>query len=180
MAKKKKHKKPRKRSGLTVGIKSGKRKRPGRKSGLTKGMEGWRGALLASGIMRLTQGAVGYFARTQNKGEDLPKIKMIVPGAIALAASNGLIPVSGMFPAAVQALVDAAVDNTDFLKNIFDFKFMDKPRSAPAAVHGLRVNQLAAPMRSRSGLLASPEQMYSQRTPLDGLMAQRGGGMYNR
>lgn len=160
-----------KKSGLFVS-KSGKRKTR-RKSGGNLGLEGWKGALLASGLMRAVQGAVGYFAASQNMGQELPKVKIIVPGLIAVLAKNGMIPVPGMFPAAVASLVDSAVDNTKVLKDIFDFKFMQAKPKATAGLFALPESP-----RETSGLfLNAPMERsgYGKRSPVSDYMQERMG-----
>lgn len=164
-----------KKSGLFAS-KAGRRKTR-RKSGGNLGLEGWKGALLASGLMRAVQGAVGYFAATQNMGQELPKVKMIVPAAIAFLAKNGVIPVPGMFPAAVASLVDSVVDNTQVLKDVFDFKFMSAKPKATAGLFALPDNPretsglfLNAPM-ARSGINDS----YGKRNPVSDYMQERMG-----
>lgn len=165
MAKSKKKpakKKAKKRSGLMVGANamSGKKKKAKKKSGVTFGQKqkSWKRALLASGIMRLASGGVAYIAQSQNMGQELPKIKVAVPLAVAVLSYNDIIPSPDMFPAAVQGLVDAAVDNTQILKDIFDFKFLQKKPAAASGPlrqvpqQGVIMQRLQAPeIRARSG-----------------------------
>lgn len=159
-----KKKKAKKKSGLTIGANamSGKKKHKAKKrSGHSFGSKrkSWKRALLASGIMRLASGGAAYLAQTQNLGQELPKVKILVPAAVAGLTYFDVIKSDDMFPAAVQAMVDAGVDNTKFLKDIFDFKFMNPKPAAPTA-GPLRVvgqdpslmRRLQAPgIRARSG-----------------------------
>ena len=155
-------KKAKKKSGLMVGANAmaGKKKKPKKKSGTGFGQKqkSWKRALLASGIMRLASGGVAYIAQSQNMGQELPKIKIAVPFTVAVLAYNDIIPSPDMFPAGVQGFVDAAVDNTQFLKDIFDFKFLQKKPAAasgPLRVvpqQGVIMQRLQAPeIRARSG-----------------------------
>ena len=174
-----KHKKPKakkrakRRSGLTVGVKSGKRKRAKRRSGFGNPFETLKGALLTSASIRAASGLAAYVALTNNKGEELPKVKMLVPAVITGLAYAGMIPASYL-PAGTQAFVDAGVDNTEFLKNIFDFKFLQtsKPRA------GLTVRQIPGTQNflpARAGL-----STYTQANPLMSAMNDRNGSTYQR
>lgn len=177
MAKKKKaqpKKKAKKRSGLTVGanaMSGTKKKKAKKRSGTSFGQKqkSWKRALIASSIMRLASGGVAYIAQSQNMGQELPKIKIAVPLAVATLSYYDVIPSPDMFPAGVQGFVDAAVDNTQFLKDLFDFKFMAKKPAAtsgPLRVvpqQGVIMRRLESPeIRARSGNGNSPLADYME------------------
>lgn len=182
MAKKKKsakRKPAKKRSGLTVVGKSGKRKRPRKRSGFLKNPnESLKSAFMAAGAIRAASGAAGYAAKMNNQGNALPKVKMIVPALITGAAYAGAIPQEYLF-AGAMATTDAAVENTPFLKKIFDFEFlpdMTKPKS------GMIVREIPRRMYeipARSGM-SSDGMQYRQGGSMNDLMSDRTGGTYQR
>lgn len=160
--------KAKKKSGSVVEFaKAGKRKGKARKKhGFGSGFESWKGALLASAAMRFISGGVAYVAKTQNLGQELPKVKMIAPLIIAYLAKNNIIPMPGLFPAAIQSFVDAGVDNTKFLKDIADFRFMDsKPAGGREALpaSGMFYELPAPGLTSRQGFANSLQSQMNNR-----------------
>lgn len=130
-----KRRRAKRRHGLTV-AKSGVRRRSGAAKA-SYSIEGWKNALIASGILRALSGLVFYMGRSQAAAAKTPaemekiadlykKLKIIVPAGVAIAAGRGMIPVQGLFPIAVDQTFNATVENFDFLKKIFDFRFLDK------------------------------------------------------
>lgn len=171
--KSKSKKSPKKRSGLAVVGKAGKKKKPRKRSGFLKNPgESLKSAFMAAGAIRAASGLAGYVAKTNNKGEALPKVKMIVPAIVTGAAYAGAIPQEYLF-AGATATTFAAVDNTDFLKKIFDFEFlsdMQKPKS------GLTVREI--PQRlyeipARAGVSQSMQYRQGSNTLAD-VMGDRG------
>jgi len=183
MAKKKakaKKKPAKKRSGMTVTpAKSGKRKKAKKKRGfLSNPGESLKSAFMAAGALRAAAGGAAYIAKKNNKGEELPKVKMIVPALVTAGAYAGALPSEYLF-AGATAFTFEAVDNTKFLKDIFDFNFLDdltKPKS------GLTVRQIPQRMLqalpARSGVTMTEYRQGS--STLNDIMADRSGGNYNR
>ena len=169
---KKPKKKPRakKRSGLVVGKKSGHSKKARKRSGMGNAFDTFKGAFLAAAAMRAGSGFVGYIARTNNMGNDLPKMKIAFPAAVLGLSWGGVIQSRDIFVASTQATVDALVDNTAFLKDGFDFKWLDKKQGGAAPVKGLTVRQLA----QRAQIPQTTYSGYTQENPLVSQMADRG------
>lgn len=159
-----------KRSGLIVGTKSGHRKKAKKRSGMGNAFDTFKGAFLAAAAMRAGSGFVGYIARTNNMGNDLPKMKIAFPAAVLGLSWGGVIQSRDIFVASTQATVDALVDNTEFLKDGFDFKWLDKKPGGAAPVKGLTVRQLA----QRAQLPRTTYSGYTQENPLVSQMADRG------
>lgn len=140
-----------------------------RKNGFGSGFESWKGALVASAAMRFISGGVAYMAKSQNMGQELPKVKMIAPLLIAYLAKNNIIPMPGLFPAAVQAFVDAAIDNTKVLKDIADFKFMES-KPATGKPDGRAISEVSGifwqqpkMLTARNGMVNSLQDKFEER-----------------
>lgn len=160
-----------KRSGLIVGTKSGRNKKAHKRSGMGNAFDTFKGAFLAAAAMRAGSGFVGYIARTNNMGQDLPKMKVAFPAAILGLSWGGVIQSRDIFVASTQATVDALVDNTEFLREGFDFKWLDKkPTGTPKPDKGLTIRQLA----QRAQIPRTTYSGYSQENPLSSQMADRG------
>lgn len=154
----KKHRRAKRRHGLTL-AKSGTRRRTHRRSGFS--VDSWKTALVASAILRALSGLVFYMGRNQaaqaktakeaEATADLyKKLKIIVPAGVAIAAGRGMIPVQGLFPVAVDQTFNATVENFDFLKKIFDFRFLDKdPQPKPGLTYGALTPRSLAETRER-------------------------------
>lgn len=166
--------KARKRSGLRVVSYAGKKKSARRRSGYRDPFQTLGSGFLTSGIIRAASGFAGYIAKSNNMGNELPKVKILVPAAITAGAYMGVLP-APYLPAAIQATTDALVDNTEFLKDIFDFRFMDKL----ASKKGLRVKQIPQQfpeLMARSGQV----RQYDQGSPITAIMDSRMNGGYIR
>jgi len=164
----------RKRSGLKVGTYAGKRKRAKKRSGYRDPFQTLGSGFLTSATIRAASGFVGYLAKSNNMGNELPKVKILVPAAITAGAYMGILP-APYLPAAIQATTDAAVDNTKFLKDIFDFKFLDSMQ----AKKGLKVKTIPQQLRelpARSGQV----RQYDQGSPVMAIMGDRMNGGYIR
>lgn len=159
-----------KRSGLVVGTKSGRGKKARKRSGMGNAFDTFKGAFVAAAAMRAGSGFVGYIARTNNMGNDLPKMKIAFPAAVLGLSWGGVIQSRDIFVASTQATVDALVDNTEFLKDGFDFKWLDKKPAGPKPDKGLTIRQLA----QRAQLPRTTYSGYSQENPLSSQMADRG------
>lgn len=138
--KKKKHKKKsHKKKHFFSGVLSG------------RGIETTKHEIIASLGMRFAGGGVNYIVRRQ--GYDFPKVRIFFPLGVAIGAAQGWIPFGGeaLKTIAVDQTVNALIDTTDFLKRIFDWRFMDKataqqPASTPTA--GLSARSLAETRRA--------------------------------
>jgi len=179
-AKSKPRKKPRAKKGLSVvAAKSGKRKTPKRRAGLGNPFNTLKGAFIAATAIRMTSGLAGYIATSNNKGEELPKVKMLVPAAIIGASYMGVLPTEYMI-AGSQSFVDQAVENTDFLKNIFDFKFMkDLQPKKGLIVRDIPQTRAYMPMQ-RAGMTLQSEYRQGSSSPMQDLMSGRNGSDYQR
>lgn len=169
---KKKHKKrtAKKRGGLIVGKKSGHRRKAKKRSGIGNAFDTFKGAFLAAAAMRAGSGFVGYIARTNNMGQDLPKMKIAFPAAVLGLSWGGVIQSRDIFVASTQATVDAIVDNTQIVKDVFDFKWLDKKPAGPKPDKGLTIRQLA----QRAQIPRTTYSGYTQENPLVSQMADRG------
>jgi len=181
MAKKKTKakKKPRKRSGTTVIAKAGKKKGKAKnKRGFLKNPnESLKSAFMAAGAIRAASGLAGYIAQSNNQGQALPKVKMIVPGLITGAAYAGAIPQEYLF-AGAMATTDAAVENTEFLKNIFDFKFLSSMTKPKQGLVVREVPRRLYEIPARAGV--SSDMTYRQGATMNDIMSDRNGGTYQR
>lgn len=182
MAKKKKaakKKSAKKRSGITVVGKSGKRKKPRKRSGfLGNPNESLKSAFLAAGALRAATGAASYVAKMNNKGEELPKVKMIIPALVTGAAYAGALPKEYLFAGATATTFEA-VDNTQFLKDIFDFKFLDGAMKPKQGLTVREIPQRLYQIPARSGMQRQSEYRQGSNTMAD-IMGDRNGGGYQR
>lgn len=174
-----KRKPAKKKSGVTVIAKAGKRKGKAKKrSGFLKSPgESLKSAFLASGAIRAASGLAAFIAMKNNKGEELPKVKMVVPGLITGAAYAGAIPSEYLF-AGAMATTDAVVDNTEFLKDIFDFKFLADMVKEKKGVTVRQIPQRIYDVPARAGIVN--DMRYRQGATLDGIFDERNGGDYRR
>lgn len=127
---------------VTVGSRSGVSTM--RRSGASP-IDSWKSAILSSALMRAGSGLFYYFTRTQKI--DIPHVQTIIPATVAVLANNGIIPIPGLFPVAVDQAVNTMINTSKTLRDIFEFKFMDK-QSGPKPVAGptpqnMTVRQLA-------------------------------------
>jgi len=167
-------KRAKKRSGLTVVGKAGKRKKARKRSGfLGNPNESLKSAFMAAGALRAASGAAGYVAKMNNKGEELPKVKIIVPALITGAAYAGALPKEYLFAGATATTFEA-VDNTEFLKDIFDFKFLDGAMKPKQGLTVREIPQRLYEIPMRAGMSSDMQYRQGGNTMTD-VMADRGG-----
>lgn len=84
------------------------------------------GKMIASSLaLRFGSGLAFWLLRRQ--GMMTPKTKILVPGVAAFLAAKGIIPkMDGFLPMAVDQTVLATVENFTFLRDLADFRFLDK------------------------------------------------------
>lgn len=138
-SKKKKHAK--KRGGaVTVGTRSG----PVTHYSAKTPLDSWKSAVMASALMRAGSGLLYYLMRSQKI--DIPHVQTVVPATVAVLANNGIIPVPALFPVAVDQAVNTMINTSKTLRDIFEFRFMDKQTPKPVAgptPQNMTVRQLA-------------------------------------
>lgn len=140
MAKRKKKSKNTKRrvkrrSGLII-AKAGKRRK--RKASARKGftMDTAGKLALTSMGLRLVQGTAFYVARRQ--GITTPKVRIFVPAAVWFASAQGYLPyMDGMTAMAADQTVNAVIDTTQTLRDIFDLRFLDKGVQKTAGIESM-------------------------------------------
>lgn len=122
-----KRRRPRKRSGVVI-AKSGVRRKSGvsRKPAFSIDTAGK--LAMSSMALRLVQGGAFYLAR--KKGLTTPKVRIIVPAAVWFASAKGYIPhMEGLNAMAADQTVNAVIDTTPTIKDLFDLRFLDKPKA---------------------------------------------------
>jgi hypothetical protein len=119
--------------------------------------------ILTSAALRAASG-LAYFGLKSYAGIDTPKVKIIVPGLIAFANQKKWIPfkLEGLTPMAVSSATNAAIENTKFLKDIFDFKMLGGG-ARPTA--GLTPRTAAETARLLSGFTYSRNGLTASTTP---------------
>lgn len=125
---------------------------------------------LSWAIVRLASGAVyAYFrGKLQEAGADPKKIaddfgkaKIIVPALLTLASAKNWLPINppGLTAIALQSTLNAFVDNTKALKDVFDLEFLNKnAKAAPAPIAGLQPRTVAQTAAQIRALRSMPRQ----------------------
>ncbi len=122
-----KRRRAKRRSGIVL-AKSGKRRARSRSGSKSFTMDTAGKLAVSSMALRLTQGAAFYFARKQ--GMTSPKVRIIVPAALWFASAKGYIPhMDGLTAMAADQTVNAVIDTTPTIKDLFDLRFLDKPKA---------------------------------------------------